>query len=342
MAYRAATNAVGGSGTDQVTINTPTVSDGEVLGFLMDSHGETITWGFTPAASGTFTTTGNAASRATTYAWATKVASSEPANRTFIIGGGNGLTAQAVAFSLSGRSTAVPSASTATNDAGAGATPVSTPLGGVTAAASDDIVILTGATSTGTATTPFAFSAPTNYTTRATQEIVGNAFMAAGIAVATRDAVGAGATGTLTGSWSAGSGHFDTSGVVLAFPASGGGSTEATISNASPQASPVTMNGRAATVNSFSTITIREVLVNEAGSPVANRTGISLLVWYAGNPVGAPDLSYSALTTDAAGTASWNIATGGLSYNQTIFYVATDGGASLSQSTCARLVPTYS
>src|SRR5688572_5014843 len=121
MAYRAATFAVGGSGTDQVTITTPTVSDGEVLLFGVDSHGETITWGFTPAASGTFTTGGNAASRPTTYAWATKVASSEPGNRTFTIGGGNGLTAQAVAVSLSGRSSAIPAASTATNDAGAGA-----------------------------------------------------------------------------------------------------------------------------------------------------------------------------------------------------------------------------
>lgn len=120
-----------------------------------------------------------------------------------------------------------------------------------------------------------------------------------------------------------------------------GGGTESTISNASPQAIALTVNGRAATINVFTTVTIREVLINEAGSPVANRTGMSLLVWYGGSPVGAPDVSYSALTTDANGTASWSLAPGGLVYNQTIFFVATDGGASLSAYTCARMIPTY-
>ena len=120
----------------------------------------------------------------------------------------------------------------------------------------------------------------------------------------------------------------------------GSGST-ATISNVSPQTNPLTVNGRTATVNNFSTATIRDVLINEAGSPVANRTGISLLVWYAGAPIGAPDLSLSALTTDANGSASWSLPVGGLVFNQHIFYVATDGTASLSEYTCARMIPTY-
>lgn len=119
--------------------------------------------------------------------------------------------------------------------------------------------------------------------------------------------------------------------------AAAGGSTTVT-----PTTGLATVNGRAGTVNSFSAVAIREVLINEAGSPVTNRTGIQLLVWYAGNPTGAPDLSYSALTTDADGTASWSLAPGGLTFNQVIFYVATDGGASLSQYTCARMTPTYS
>ena len=123
-------------------------------------------------------------------------------------------------------------------------------------------------------------------------------------------------------------------------PVAGGSSS--TISNTSPQTIALTVNGRAATANAFTTVTIREVMVNEAGSPVSNRTGMHLLVWYGGSPTGAPDLSYSALTTDANGTASWSLAPGGLAFNQTIFYVATDGGASLSQYTCARMTPTYS
>ncbi len=118
--------------------------------------------------------------------------------------------------------------------------------------------------------------------------------------------------------------------------AAGGGAT-----TIAPTTAALSLLGRAVSMNSFTAVAIREVFVNEAGSPVTNRTGISLLIWYAGNPVGAPDLSYSALTTDADGTASWSIAIGGLVYNQPIFYVATDGGASLSQYTCARLIPTY-
>jgi hypothetical protein len=114
-----------------------------------------------------------------------------------------------------------------------------------------------------------------------------------------------------------------------------------TTGTATPSQATLTINGKLPSANAFSTVTIREVMINEAGSPVSNRTGISLLVWYAGNPVGAPDLSLSALTTDAAGTASWSLAPGGLTYNQPIFYVATDGGTSLSVYTCGRMVPIY-
>lgn len=117
-----------------------------------------------------------------------------------------------------------------------------------------------------------------------------------------------------------------------------GGSGAATIT---PTTGSVVMQGLAASLNSFTAVFIREVLINEAGSPMANRTGISLHVWYSGRPDGVADLSYSDLTTDANGTASWNLAIGGLTYNQQIFYVATDGGASLSAYTCARMLPTY-
>lgn len=109
----------------------------------------------------------------------------------------------------------------------------------------------------------------------------------------------------------------------------------------SPSQAALSLAGRQGTINNFTNVAIREVLINEANSPVANRTGMSLLIWYDGNPNGAPDVSYSALTTDANGTASWNIASGPLAFGDPIFYVATDGGASLSQYTCARMVPTY-
>ena len=119
-----------------------------------------------------------------------------------------------------------------------------------------------------------------------------------------------------------------------------GGSSETTVT---PTTGLAVMSGGQASVNPFSNVRIRDTLINEAGSPVGNRTGIHLMVWYAGVPSGAPDLSYSSMTSDANGTISWSIATGSLVYNQNIFYVAHDGNASgsLSQYTCARMIPNY-
>lgn len=110
-----------------------------------------------------------------------------------------------------------------------------------------------------------------------------------------------------------------------------------------PSTGSVVAAGNAPSLNSFTNVRIREVLVNAAGSPVGSRTGVSLLVWYEGYPIGAPDLSYSNMTTDANGTTSWSIATGPLVYGDPIFYVANNGvAASLSEWTCARMIPTYS
>lgn len=221
-AYVDATFAQGGSGTDSVTIDVPDHTDGDVIGCLIETDQETVSWGFTPVASGRFETTGGAG-RASTFDWATKIASSEPGTYTHSIGGGNGLTRKAVCFSLTGRDSATPSASQVTNDAGGSASPISTPLAGVTAAAGDDIVILTGDAATTVSTSPITYTAPDGYTKRAEQAIVGVNFSSGGVAVATRDNVSAGATGTLTGSWAQGSGHGDTAGVVLAFSAAEGG-----------------------------------------------------------------------------------------------------------------------
>lgn len=223
--FVAASTATGSPASDQVTIDAPAgLANGHVFGCLTDSWGATVSWGFTPATTGTFSVLGEAG-REGHFAWATRIASDEPSTYTINLGGGSGLTVKAVCFALSGRTSATPSASESTNDAGASATPISTPLGGVTAASGDDIVILTGAASsniTGTA----SFTAPTNYTTRATASLTG-AFTGGGVSIATRTNVSSGATGTLTGSWVLTSGHADTAGVVLSFSTSGDAASNA-------------------------------------------------------------------------------------------------------------------
>jgi hypothetical protein len=146
------------------------------------------------------------------------------------------------------------------------------------------------------------------------------------------------ASSAQTAGFTLGSGQTYIAGLAIFNAAGGGGAT----GTALPGVGAVTTGGLIASMNPFTNVRIREVLVNEAGSPVANQTGIHLVVWYGGFPSGAADLSYSNMTTDPAGTTSWSLATGTLVYNQRIFYVAHDGHASLSVYTCAQMQPTYS
>lgn len=219
MAYRSATNTTGSS--DSVTINLPSgVVDGDWLVYIVGNEGETVTWPFTPAATAAITVDGDT-TRTGSGAVAIKLASSEPANRTITIGGGNGAPVRCACVAISGRSSSTPSLTTVTNDAGAGTGTVSTPLTGVTAVAGDDIVIATNVSATNAAGS-WAFTAPASYTKRA-EAVSNGTFFGGGVAIATRDNVGAGATGTLTGSWVLASTAGETCGVVIQFAASGGG-----------------------------------------------------------------------------------------------------------------------
>lgn len=122
------------------------------------------------------------------------------------------------------------------------------------------------------------------------------------------------------------------------FTAVGGGST----GTATPGVGLVTVLGQQPSVNSFTNVRYSEVLINAAGSPVSNRTGLRFTVWYSGQCAGAPDLSYSDMTTGAAGTASYSLASGSLVLGQKVFGVITDGGTSLSSYTCGLLTLNYS
>lgn len=98
----------------------------------------------------------------------------------------------------------------------------------------------------------------------------------------------------------------------------GGGGTTAT---ALPITGSVTASGRNALVNAFNSISLRGTFINEAGSPVANATGINCLVWYNTAPAGAPDESLSSLTTNANGSYSFALALGGLVFGEQVYRV---------------------
>lgn len=117
--------------------------------------------------------------------------------------------------------------------------------------------------------------------------------------------------------------------------------TTSSAATATPGVGAVTLNGRLPTTSNFSNVRIRDVLVSESGQLVANLSGADLLVWYAGYPIGAPDVSLANMTSDSEGTISWSIPTGTLAFNQAIFYVATSGDTSPSAYTCARVTPSY-
>lgn len=111
-------------------------------------------------------------------------------------------------------------------------------------------------------------------------------------------------------------------------------------STLSPGVGAITLNGNTPTTSAFQNVRIREVLVNNSGQAIGSAANITLLVWYSGTFGGAPDVSLNGMTTDAAGTTSWSIATGSLAFNQKIAYVAQDS-ISFSNYTAARMTPSY-
>lgn len=131
--------------------------------------------------------------------------------------------------------------------------------------------------------------------------------------------------------------HGGPGGVAIEIKDAGGGGSSTTVT---PSPAALSFAGKQPTTTAFLNVRIREVLVNGSGQLVGNATDIGLRVWYSGICAGAPDISLNGMTTDAAGTTSWSIATGTLAYNQPIFYVA-QNSVSYSHYACGRLVPSY-
>jgi hypothetical protein len=132
-------------------------------------------------------------------------------------------------------------------------------------------------------------------------------------------------------------GDTDTAQVAATFKASAGGGSSAT---ATPTTGSVVAQGRAPLVNNFTAISLRGTLVNEAGSPLGNLTGVSCLVWYGSAPAGAPSESLSSLTTNANGSYSFALALGGLAFNDPVYRVIYQGSPP-TRNHAGRRIPSY-
>lgn len=106
--------------------------------------------------------------------------------------------------------------------------------------------------------------------------------------------------------------------VTLAYITEPSASSEATVT---PTTGELALVGQSALVNDFETIVLRGTLINEAGSPLADLSGLSCLVWYNTAPAGAPDESLSSLATNSNGSYSFALAVGGLTFGQQVYRV---------------------
>lgn len=216
MAYVASASSAPASAATSLTITLAAANGVKIL-LAININGRTsatVTWpaGFTELGHAA-TTTSNNGTLGVIYAAEKAVASGEPGSynvsidgaATDIVGGG---------ITFSGRSSSLSTVITQTNDAASSLSPVSIPLGGVTASLNDDILWI-GGVSAGVYAGTWSTTPPTSYTSRIDRTD------ASGIALlnfSTREAVSAGATGTLTGSSANVANLADSMGIVIALP----------------------------------------------------------------------------------------------------------------------------
>lgn len=339
MAYRSSTQIATTSGlSTSLTVNKPSgVVENDIIHLFWVNGGgntSTITFpaGFTQYSANASTATPD--TKTIRCAWK-RAGSSEPATYQVSTDIGGGDKCILICVAHSGRHTTTAPTATATTQTTAQADPVSIAATGFTATDGDDVIWF-GAQSGdgGEAVFIWTYTAPTNYTER--QEAAADAYTSG--AVATRDNIAAGATGTITGTMTsvdatqAGYGAF-----VIRLPAADAGGSTVT---KTPTTGHLSLGGLSVLTDAFTAVRIRDVLINESGQPVGSQTNIRLMVWYGGQCRGAPDVSLNGQTTDTNGTASWSIPTGSLVNGSSIFYVAQDS-LSFSNYTCARMIPSY-
>lgn len=223
MAYRSASsNSVASSDTLTITKPSGVVDNDWMLAWLVwDGNSADVTTvpsDWTALGGGVIINTAPDNQRARCYE---RKASSEGTDYTWVLTGSNASFAGCI-VAFSGRNTASSSTvSTPTTDNSSNTTPISVAITGLTAASGDDLCWFAQLDQTVQADV-WGFSAPTNYTERVDISSAGGWMQ---LSAATRDAVSAGATGTITGTAtrSSGTGNAGFSGLMIALPASASG-----------------------------------------------------------------------------------------------------------------------
>ncbi len=94
------------------------------------------------------------------------------------------------------------------------------------------------------------------------------------------------------------------------------------------------------TVTTATKIRVVETLINETGAPLANLTGITVLLWRGTVPSGAPDQVLTGQTTDQNGATSWVFDRADLDIGDSIVYLAYAGDP-MTSGTVALIQPEY-
>ena len=216
MAFRSASTPATGNGT-AVSIAKPSgVAAGDIVVLFVtsDVSGKTCS---TPTDFTAYSTNGQASPDGhSNFAFWKRFTGSEGANITCTLSNGDDWIAHCAAFSGRHASNA-PVATLTTPNTSSNASPVSVALTGVTAVAGDDIVWWASLDKTSSGVS-WAFTSPSNYSEASDTNLN---WCAASLAY--RDNVGAGATGTLTGTATGAGGSAGFAGYVVRIPAEAGG-----------------------------------------------------------------------------------------------------------------------
>jgi hypothetical protein len=332
IAFRAAATASATSSPPSITISKPTGTvDGDVM-FAVFAADELLSVSLTGWTSVTSVDATDSGQRLVVLR---KVAASEGANYEFTTSGSFSIAAAILSYSGVDNTTPVDVSGTNRSGNDTEAAPQSPVAPTITTTVADTMLLYIATVDLVDVTAGSSWAPPSGYTERV--DTIDTSFICP-LTVAEKAQAATGATGTASGTCTTSpSRNGESMAIHLAIkPAGGSSSTTVT-----PGVGAATLNGRNPTTSAFSNVRIREVLVNASGQPVGSVSNISLLVWYAGRAVGAPDVSLNSMTTDADGTTSWSIASGTLAFNQAVFYVAMSSDTSVSAQTCARVVPSY-